>query len=129
MPIWLTRWALLQLAVRKGEYWEMRSLGVIKAPCSAPLPGWGWLLSSRQQLLSSWCGELGVGLGAQPAWARLSLGQGALAQHTWCHLPLCWHTGHVWEPCTVPRGLGTHPHTGSAEQGGGQAQALAILKS
>lgn len=84
MPIWLRRWALLQLAARKGEYWEMRSLGVIKAPRSAPLPGRGWLLSSRQQLLSSWRGEQGSGAGSMaghPAWARLSLGQGTLARH------------------------------------------------
>lgn len=64
MPIWLRRWALLQLAARKGEYWEMRSLRVIKAPCFTPLPGWGLLHSHRQQLLSSWCGEQGSGAGS-----------------------------------------------------------------
>lgn len=72
VPIWLRRWALLQLAARKGEYWEMRSLGVMKAPRCTPLPGWGWLLSS-----SSSCSAHGVGSRAVGLRAQLSLGHSA----------------------------------------------------
>lgn len=122
VPIWLRRWALLQLAARKGEYWEMRSLGVIKAPRSAPLPGRGWLLSSRQQLLSSWRGEQGSGAGSMaghPAWARLSLGQGALARHGTARLVPLPRPLHVWEPSPDPTRRVEPIPTQDPQRGGG----------
>lgn len=136
VPIWLRRWALLQLAARKGEYWEMRSLGVIKAPRSAPLPGRGWLLSSRQQLLSSWRGEQGSGAGStagHPAWARLSLGQGALARHGTARLVplprLLTHSARVGAQPGPHQGSGSPSPHRIRSAGVSQVQAAAILRS
>lgn len=86
MPIWLRRWALLQLAARKGEYWEMRSLGVIKAPCLAG----ACFTPTGSSCLAHGVGSRAVELEAQlntPAWTQFPLGQRALAQHSWCHFP------------------------------------------
>lgn len=131
VPIWLRRWALLQLAVRKGEYWEMRSLGVIKAPHSAPLPGWGWLLSSRQQLLSSRYGEQGSGAGStagHPCLGTALPGAGSAGTAQLVPFPSL-HSARVGaHPC--PQGLGEPVPTQDLQSRvGGQAQALAILRS
>lgn len=133
VPIWLRRaaqgsfTALLQLTVRKRERWEMRSLGVIKAPRLALLPGRGWLLSSGQrapvQVMAQGAGAERLGalpahgarVGAHPA-PRHSPGSSPLHRThnacSWCR------GGHVQavltpgaeHPCSELERCSNHPH-------------------